>query len=230
MSTASWPAARPSPPGLAIDRDASLRDYNSFGLPATARTLVHITSDADVRRLLAHPEHGRAPKLVLGGGSNLILSRDPQAVVLRVEVRGRRLVAERPDAWIVEAGAGERWHDVVAWTLDQGWPGLENLSLIPGTVGAAPIQNIGAYGAQVGDFIQVVEAWDRQEQAWVRLDQEACRFSYRDSLFKHEADRYLIVAVEHSGVQPQALPDLVPRGSAEPNPGRGEESVVGVLG
>ena len=105
MSTASWPAARPSPPALAIDRDASLRDYNSFGLPATARTLVHITSDADVRRLLAHPEHGRAPKLVLGGGSNLILSRDPQAVVLRVEVRGRRLVAERPDAWIVEAGA-----------------------------------------------------------------------------------------------------------------------------
>ena len=187
MSTASWPAARPSPPALAIDRDASLRDYNSFGLPATARTLVHITSDADVRRLLAHPEHGRAPKLVLGGGSNLILSRDPQAVVLRVEVRGRRLVAERPDAWIVEAGAGERWHEVVAWTLDQGWPGLENLALIPGTVGAAPVQNIGAYGLELKDRFESLDAVDLVTGRSVTLDARACAFGYRDSIFKHDA-------------------------------------------
>ena len=107
---------------LAIERACSLRTLNSFGLPAVAAALVHIRSDADVRRVLDHPELGIAPKLVLGGGSNLVLTRDPQAVVLRVEVMGRRLVETRDDAWIVEFGAGEPWHDTVAWTLDQGWP------------------------------------------------------------------------------------------------------------
>ena len=84
---------------------------------------------------------------MLGGGSNIVLTRDMPQVVLKVEVRGMRLVDERADAWIVEAGAGENWHEFVAWTLAQGWPGLENLALIPGTVGAAPVQNIGAYGS-----------------------------------------------------------------------------------
>jgi UDP-N-acetylmuramate dehydrogenase len=174
----------PTAPSLSIDRDASLRAYNSFGLPAMARTLVHITSEADVRRLLGHPEHGRAPKLVLGGGSNLILSRDPQAVVLRVEVRGRRLLQQREDAWIVEAGAGENWHDVVQWTLHQGWPGLENLALIPGTVGAAPVQNIGAYGLELKDRFESLDAVDLVTGRTVTLDASACRFAYRDSVFK----------------------------------------------
>jgi len=187
MNTASPPATPPSPPALAIDRDVNLRGFNSFGLPAHAHTLVHVTSEADVRRLLAHPEHGRAPKLVLGGGSNLILSRDPQAVVLRVEVRGRRLLAERPDAWIVEVGAGETWHDVVAWTLDQGWPGLENLALIPGTVGAAPVQNIGAYGLELKDRFESLDAVDLVTGRTVTLDARACAFGYRDSVFKHDA-------------------------------------------
>ena len=101
-----------------------------------ARRLVRIAGDADVRRVLDHPEIGRLPKLVLGGGSNLVLTRDPEAVVLRVEVKGRRLVEVRDDAWIVEFGGGESWHDAVAWTIEQGWPGLENMALIPGTVGA----------------------------------------------------------------------------------------------
>lgn len=187
MSIACAPATPSSPPPLAIDSDVNLRDYNSFGLPATARTLVHVTSEADVRRLLAHPEHGRAPKLVLGGGSNLILSRDPQAVVLRVEVRGRRLLEERADAWIVEAGAGENWHDIVAWTLDQGWPGLENLALIPGTVGAAPVQNIGAYGLELKDRFESLDAVDLVTGRTVTLDARACMFGYRDSVFKHDA-------------------------------------------
>ncbi len=178
------PLTPPPLPPLAIEHDVSLRAYNSFGLPATAHTLVHIGTDADVRRLLAHPEFGRASKLVLGGGSNLILSRDPQPVVLRVEVKGRRLLQEGPDAWIVEAGAGENWHDLVAWTLDQGWPGLENLALIPGTVGASPVQNIGAYGLELKDRFDSLDAVDLVTGRTVSLDARACGFGYRDSVFK----------------------------------------------
>lgn len=170
---------------LAIEHGVSLRELNTFGLPAVAHTLVRIGSDADVRRLLGHPEHGRAPKLVLGGGSNLILTRDPQAVVLRVEVKGRRLVEERPDAWIVEIGAGENWHETVAWTLAQGMPGLENMALIPGTVGAAPVQNIGAYGLELKDRFESLDAVDLVTGRGVTLGAAACAFDYRDSIFKH---------------------------------------------
>jgi UDP-N-acetylmuramate dehydrogenase len=171
---------------LQVQHRASLREHNSFGLPALAKTLVRITSDADVRRVVDHPQWGRAKQFVLGGGSNLVLTRDLDAVVLKVEVRGRRLVAEQPDAWIVEAGAGENWHDTVAWTLQQGWPGLENLALIPGTVGAAPVQNIGAYGVELKDRFHSLDAVDLITGRGVTLDAAACRFGYRDSVFKHE--------------------------------------------
>ena len=171
---------------LHVQHRASLRDHNSFGLPALAHTLVRITSDADVRRVVDHPEWGRAPKFVLGGGSNLVLTKDLDAVVLKVEVRGLRLVAQQPDAWIVEAGAGEGWHDTVAWTLAQGWPGLENLALIPGSVGAAPVQNIGAYGMELKDRFHSLDAVDLVTGRSVTLDAAACRFGYRDSVFKHE--------------------------------------------
>ena len=169
---------------LTIEQGVNLRALNTFGLPAVARQLVRITSDADVRRVLDHPELGRAPKLVLGGGSNLVLTRDPQELVLRVEVMGRRLVEERADAWIVEVGAGETWHDVVAWTLDQGWPGLENLALIPGSVGAAPVQNIGAYGLELQDRFDSLDAVGLVTGRSVRLDAPACAFGYRHSVFK----------------------------------------------
>ncbi len=169
---------------LAIDYASSLRALNSFGLPAVAHTLVHIRSDADVRRMLDHPALGRAPKLVLGGGSNLVLTRDPQAVVLRVEVAGRRLLERREDAWIVEFGAGENWHAAVAWCQDQGLPGLENLALIPGTVGAGPVQNIGAYGLELADRFESLDAVDLVTGRGVTLGAAACRFSYRDSVFK----------------------------------------------
>lgn len=175
------PAVEP----LRVERHVSLRAYNTFGLPALAHALVRITGDADVRRLLADPELGRAPKLVLGGGSNLVLTRDVAQVVLKVEVRGRRLVETRDDAWIVEAGGGEGWHEFVAWTLDQGLPGLENLALIPGTVGAAPVQNIGAYGLELAERFESLDAVDLVTGRSVTLDAAACRFGYRDSVFKH---------------------------------------------
>jgi UDP-N-acetylmuramate dehydrogenase len=174
-----------SSPELEIERCVSLRGLNAFGLQAQARTLVRVTGDAVVRRLLAHPEHGRAPKFVLGGGSNVLLTRDLDDVVLKVEVVGRRLVHESEHAWVVEAGGGENWHDFVAWTLDQGWPGLENLALIPGTVGAAPVQNIGAYGVELKDRFESLDAVDLVTGRSVRLDASMCRFGYRDSIFKH---------------------------------------------
>ena len=181
---------------MQIESGVSLKPYNSFGLPAVAQSLVRIKSDADVRRVVDHPELGRAPKFILGGGSNIILTRDMPAVVLRVEVTGRRLVEERADAWIVEAGEGESWHELVAWTLAQGWPGLENLALIPGTAGAAPVQNIGAYGLELKDRFESLDAVDLVTGRSVTLGPEICAFGYRDSVFKHSlAGRTLITRV-----------------------------------
>jgi UDP-N-acetylmuramate dehydrogenase len=178
------PTPTQGPAPLPIERQANLRTMNTFGVPAVASSLVRITSDADVRRVVDHPELGRAPKFILGGGSNLLLSRDVAAVVLKVEVMGRRLVSSNHDAHIVEFGAGEPWHDAVAWTLAQGWPGLENLALIPGTMGAAPVQNIGAYGVELQERFESLDAVDLVTGRSVTLDAKACRFGYRDSVFK----------------------------------------------
>ncbi len=181
---------------MQIESGVSLRPYNTFGLPAVAHTLVRIGSDADVRRVVDHPELGRAPKFVLGGGSNIVLTRDMPQVVLKVEVRGLRLAATRGDAWVVEAGAGESWHDLVAWSLAQGLPGLENLALIPGTVGAAPVQNIGAYGIELKDRFESLDAVDLVTGRSVTLGPEICAFGYRDSVFKHAlAGRSVITRV-----------------------------------
>jgi UDP-N-acetylmuramate dehydrogenase len=179
-----------------IESGVSLKPYNTFGLPAVAQTLVRITSDADVRRVVDHPTLGRAPKFVLGGGSNIVLTRDMPQVVLKIEVMGKRLVEDRPDAWIVEAGAGENWHEFVMWTLEQGFPGLENLALIPGTVGAAPVQNIGAYGIELQDRFESLDVVDLVTGRSVTLRAAICAFGYRDSEFKHSlAGRSVITRV-----------------------------------
>ncbi len=181
---------------MQIESGVSLKPFNTFGLPAVAQQLVRIAGDADVRRVVDHPDLGRAAKFILGGGSNIVLTRDMPQVVLKVEVRGLRLVEERADAWIVEAGAGESWHDLVGWTLAQGLPGLENLALIPGTVGAAPVQNIGAYGLELKDRFESLDAVDLVTGRSVTLGAEICAFGYRDSVFKHSlAGRTLITRV-----------------------------------
>ena len=167
------------------ERNVSLQACNSFGIVARAHTLVRVGSEADVQAVLADPELGPAPKFVLGGGSNVVLTGDVKPVVLKVEIPGRRLVTETPKAWIVEAGAGEHWHDFVRWTLDQGWPGLENLALIPGTVGASPVQNIGAYGVELQDRFDSLDAIDLDTGQAFTLDAAQCAFGYRDSVFKH---------------------------------------------
>ena len=169
---------------MQIESGVSLKPYNTFGLPAVAHQLVRVRSEADVRAVVDHPSFGRAPKFILGGGSNIVLTRDVQPLVLKVEAPGRRLLEVRPDAFIVEAGAGENWHDFVVWTLAQGWPGLENLALIPGTVGAAPVQNIGAYGVELQDRFESLDAVDLMTGRTVTLSHEMCHFGYRDSVFK----------------------------------------------
>lgn len=161
-----------------------LTPHNTFGLPAVARTMVHIDSDASILRLLAHPRYGPMSKWVLGGGSNVIFSGDSADLVLKVAIKGRRLLATRPDAWIVEAGAGESWHELVRWTIANGRPGLENLALIPGTVGAAPVQNIGAYGVSLQDRFDELDAIDLATGRLFTLTGDQCRFGYRDSIFK----------------------------------------------
>jgi UDP-N-acetylmuramate dehydrogenase len=179
-----------------IESGVSLKPYNTFGLPAVAQTLVRVRSDADVRQVVDHPQLGRASKFILGGGSNIVLTRDMPQVVVKVEVIGRRLVEERADGWIVEAGAGENWHEFVMWTLANGFPGLENLSLIPGTVGAAPVQNIGAYGLEFQDRFDSLDAVDLVTGRSVSLRAGICAFGYRDSEFKHSlAGRSLITRV-----------------------------------
>lgn len=192
-----------SAPASFVAHDVPLRLLNSFGLPATARQLVRITSDADVRRVVDHPQFGRAPKFILGGGSNVILTRDMPELVLKVEVMGRRVVGEREGAVIVELGAGERWHEAVEWTLEQGLPGLENMALIPGTVGASPVQNIGAYGLELQDRFESLDAVDLVTGRSVTLSAAQCRFGYRDSVFKHElAGKSLITRVRLRLPQP----------------------------
>ena len=179
-----------------LQRDVPLDRLNTLGLAARAAGLATITSIDRLKALRMLPEWQAWPRFVLGGGSNLVLTGNFAGLVLQVQIPGRRQVAEDADAWWVEAGAGENWHDFVTWTLKHGWPGLENLALIPGTVGAAPIQNIGAYGLEMAERFEQLEAVDLISGTTVILDRPACRFGYRDSLFKQEATgRYLICSV-----------------------------------
>ena len=137
---------------MIVEHNVPLQAHNSFGIVAKARELVRVRCEDDLRAVVADPARAGEPVFVLGGGSNIVLTGDVRPLVLKVEIRGRRVVDETARHWIVEAGAGENWHDFVDWTLAQGWPGLENLALIPGSVGAAPIQNIGAYGVNRATF------------------------------------------------------------------------------
>lgn len=174
---------------MIVERNVPLQPLNSFGIAARAALLTRVRSDADARAVLADAELAAHPKFVLGGGSNIVLTGDLKAAVLKVEVPGRRVVAETDRHTIVEAGAGENWHDFVTWALDQGLPGLENLALIPGTVGASPVQNIGAYGVELQDRFHALDAIDLVTGEAFTLNAAQCGFGYRDSVFKHTASK-----------------------------------------
>jgi UDP-N-acetylmuramate dehydrogenase len=183
-------------PAADLIADYPLAAHNTFGFAVRARFAVRVESPAGLVAALADPRATGLARLTLGGGSNVVLSRDVDALVLLMAIRGRALVGETPAAWLVRAGAGENWHDFVSWTLDQGWPGLENLALIPGSVGAAPIQNIGAYGLEMAERFESLSALELATGRMVELDATACRFGYRDSFFKRGgAQRFIITAV-----------------------------------
>ncbi|HET8818083.1 MAG TPA: UDP-N-acetylmuramate dehydrogenase [Xanthomonadaceae bacterium] len=180
---------------LRLVPDADLTRRNTFGVPARARLLAEVADTTALPSLFA-AELAGGPVMVLGGGSNLLFAGDPRGAVLAL--RGERMttVAAEGSAVRVRAEAGAGWDSFVRWTLSRGLAGLENLALVPGTVGAAPIQNIGAYGVEASDTIVAVEAFEPATGTLHRFAAPACAFAYRDSLFKREAGRYVVTAVE----------------------------------
>ena len=184
---------------MLVEHQVPLQALNTFHIVARAQRLVRIRGEADVLAVLADPHLRRAPKFVLGGGSNLVITGDVEPLVLKSEIDGCRVVEQRVKDTVVEAGAGVDWHAFVAWTLAQGLPGLENLALIPGTVGASPVQNIGAYGVELQDRFEALDAIDLETGRVFTLDAAQCGFGYRDSVFKHHGSE------RHMGLQGRAM-------------------------
>lgn len=180
---------------LHVQQGVSLKPFNTFGVEAKARWFAEAHNDAEVRAALAEARQLGVPLQVIGGGSNLLLTGDLEALVLRMASRGARVLEEHSGRVLIEAEAGEPWHPFVLWTLEQGLRGLENLSLIPGTVGAAPMQNVGAYGVEIKDRFAGLTALDRANGELREFQLEDCQFDYRDSLFKREPHRWLILRV-----------------------------------
>jgi len=192
-------------PRWRLTADADLRSRNTFGVAARAPWLAEVSDSSALGEVLALPElRGTAP-LVLGGGSNLLFAGDPETAVLVLDTHRIDITEDDGAMAIVRVDAGVQWHALVLWSLRQGLMGLENLALIPGTAGAAPIQNIGAYGTEVGEFVHAVETWDRTACAMTRLDRASCAFAYRDSLFKRVPDRHIVTAVEFALPRQRAL-------------------------
>ena len=182
---------------MRIEHNASLKPYNTFGLDVTAERLYHLDSEMDVVEYLDDPKGYGSHTLLLGGGSNMLLAGNLKGSVARVAWTGRRVVEEGDGYVVVEAAAGEHWHEFVQWTVDQGWGGLQNLSLIPGLVGTAPVQNIGAYGVETKDSLHSLR-WLRWEDGEVEEFSNAdCGFSYRESVFKSVLrDQGIILSVQ----------------------------------
>ncbi|KAF1056673.1 MAG: UDP-N-acetylenolpyruvoylglucosamine reductase [Pseudomonas delhiensis] len=180
---------------LTLQHDVSLKSFNTFGIDVRARLFAEAHNDQEVMQGIAQAATHSLPLLIIGGGSNLLLTRDVEALVLRMASRGIRRFDGKADEVLIEAEAGETWDDLVRWTLEQGLGGLENLSLIPGTVGAAPMQNIGAYGVELKDVFSSLVALDRHSGALHEFGLEECAFGYRDSLFKREPGRWVILRV-----------------------------------
>lgn len=218
-----------------IQPDQPLRGLNTLALPGLAHRYLRLAHHAD---LAAIPS--AEPRFILGGGSNLVVAGDVDRLVLHVCLAGRQLRGEDANAWYVAAAAGEPWHDFVQWTLAQGWPGLENLSLIPGTVGAAPIQNIGAYGLEVAERLHEVVAVDLDSGGERRFSTADCRFGYRDSVFKQEgwhlSGRFLITEVvfrlpkawQANTRYADIVEALAAQGIAQPTPRQIAEAVIAV--
>ena len=179
---------------MTIQNNFSLKKYNTFGIEAKAKQFVAVHSIEDLNTILK--EHQSEPKFILGGGSNMLLTQDIQALVIHIDLKGKKVLKEDDDFVWVESQAGENWHEFVLWTIDQNFGGLENMSLIPGNVGTTPVQNIGAYGTEIKDTFVSCEAITIATQVMKTFTKEDCHFGYRESIFKQEVkDQYIITSV-----------------------------------
>lgn len=175
-----------------FDENVSLATMNSLAVQASARWFAEVRSGEELKSLLDGAARRNLATLILGGGSNLVFASDFDGLVLRMSIAGRRWEQVEGDSAVLVLGAGENWHESVLYAASAGYRGIENLALIPGTAGAAPVQNIGAYGVELKDTLVSVTALDRDTGEWVILGNEECEFGYRDSLFKHRPGRYVI--------------------------------------
>lgn len=172
----------------------SLKNHNTFGIEAKAKEFVAVHSIAELRQVLQ--ENASKKKFILGGGSNMLLTQDIDALVIHVDLKGKTIIKENDTHVWVESQAGENWHEFVLWTLEHDFGGLENMSLIPGNVGTTPVQNIGAYGTEIKDTFESCEAIEISTQKMKTFSHSECNFGYRESIFKQEAkDKYIITSV-----------------------------------
>ena len=179
-----------------IQKNVSLQPYNTFGVTAFTRYFININSQEDITQLIDWKNQHDLPFLLVGGGSNLLFKDDFPGLVAHIALKGKEIISEDNHATYLKIDAGEVWHDFVRWSIDQGYAGLENLSLIPGSVGAAPVQNIGAYGVELEDRLASLEAVDLETGEIEKFTNAQCQFAYRDSFFKSvEPNRYLITSV-----------------------------------
>ena len=188
-SAPNAPAPAKSLPNL------GLKDRNTFGLDAVADIAFEITAPEQIAMVMKEINERNLPWRVLGGGSNVILPKVLSGATLLMNITGQEIIASDQNATVIAVGGGVNWHEFVAWTLENNLPGLENLALIPGTVGAAPIQNIGAYGVELADYVDQIEAFDVEKQAFVTLSKDACQFAYRDSYFKQHPHCFIVTKV-----------------------------------
>lgn len=178
-----------------IQENYPLKSLNTFGLDVKARYFVAVHSVEELRPVLADSVYGRLPRLVLGGGSNLLFTKDFEGIVIKMSIKGIEKVKEDNEHVWLKVGAGENWHQFVLYCIEHAYAGLENLSLIPGTVGAAPMQNIGAYGVEIKDVFEALEAVKIEDGTIRTFTNQECQFGYRHSIFKQEVkDQYIIVS------------------------------------
>ncbi len=179
---------------MTIHSNFSLKNYNTFGIEAKAKQFIAVHSLDELKTVLV--ENRTEKKFILGGGSNMLLTQDIDALVIHIDIKGKKIIEENDDFVWVESQAGENWHEFVLWTIDQNFGGLENMSLIPGNVGTTPVQNIGAYGAEIKDHFVSCKAMAIANQEVRTFQNEECRFGYRESIFKNEVkDQYIITSV-----------------------------------
>ncbi len=185
-------------PYMDIAHQISLKDFNTFGVNSTAKIMVRVLKIDDLQNVLQDPKLKDENRLILGGGSNLLFTRALDALVIKIDIPGRIILSEDEQYAVVETGAGENWHKFVRWTIDQNLGGLENLSLIPGNVGASPMQNIGAYGVEIKDSFHSLSAVNLATGETEEFDKAACEFGYRESIFKRSLkNQYAIVKVRY---------------------------------